>query len=284
MTLDITKQMILAQLQENTGRNLCDSGDHYGRHWQRNQGKTWEDFTKTPVSVAAHIYAHNSEPELELVGIVSLAAYLYNNLTYSPPLQACYEAYAAKNSEEYDMTNMAEFANKNGDEVGQVCYTYNEDNCLSQDIQYIQFKFGDEVCVLLQVHGGCDARGGMSTPKAYVLRDRLEGYLPSSNIDSWGCGDQNWETDGTPTDDSSGLNLFKDLTYVELDWKAQSTLKRDLEANSDEETQAKLVAEDARLKQEAFDAASEDFDVVVMDRKAYMAGEAIEGMSYSLEG
>lgn len=48
-----TKEVILSQLQENTGRHMLDSGGAYGRSWERNQGKTWDDFTKNPDKIVA---------------------------------------------------------------------------------------------------------------------------------------------------------------------------------------------------------------------------------------
>jgi len=43
-----TKEIIYKMLIENTGRALGDSGDAYGRAWERNQGKTIEDFEGEP--------------------------------------------------------------------------------------------------------------------------------------------------------------------------------------------------------------------------------------------
>jgi len=40
--LDATAQKLAEMLQENTGRSILDSGDYYGRHWQRNQGRDFE--------------------------------------------------------------------------------------------------------------------------------------------------------------------------------------------------------------------------------------------------
>ena len=35
-----TQKMLARMLTENTGRNILDSGDAYGRHWEKNQGIT----------------------------------------------------------------------------------------------------------------------------------------------------------------------------------------------------------------------------------------------------
>ncbi len=38
-----TEKKIAEMLKENTGRHMLDSGGAYGRHWERNQDKTFED-------------------------------------------------------------------------------------------------------------------------------------------------------------------------------------------------------------------------------------------------
>jgi hypothetical protein len=188
-TLDITKQVILAQLQENTGRHMLDSGGAYGRNWERNQGKTWDDFTKDPVRLEAHVYTYGDVPKLELLGTISLAAWMENNLTYNAELQAAYDAFCKRvdpDNDDYDMSLMMQFADHHDPKHSGIRYTYNEDNCLSQDVQLIEFKFEvdgyEEQCALVQVHGGCDARGGLTSPKAYTLR---EGGLPLRHRDQW---------------------------------------------------------------------------------------------------
>ena len=46
-----TQQEIYAMLTENTGAHMLDSGSAYGRHWQRNQSKTIQDFDNEPESI-----------------------------------------------------------------------------------------------------------------------------------------------------------------------------------------------------------------------------------------
>ena len=49
-------------------------------------------------------------------------------------------------------------------------YTYNEENCLSQDIHWIYFQVEgerSEGIALIMIHGGADARGGFTRPRAF---------------------------------------------------------------------------------------------------------------------
>jgi len=41
--MDKTKEIIASMLKENTGTHFLDSGGAYGRHWERNQTREFED-------------------------------------------------------------------------------------------------------------------------------------------------------------------------------------------------------------------------------------------------
>lgn len=49
--------------------------------------------------------------------------------------------------------------------------TYNGEDLLSQTLQYTYFECDGTPYVLLQVHGGCDVRGGYTAPRAFRLTD-----------------------------------------------------------------------------------------------------------------
>jgi len=288
MKLSITKRKILSQLQENTGRALCDSGDAYGRHWQRNQNKTWDDFTSDPVTLEAYAYTpkDGSKPTtLELSGTVSVAAFLENNLVYSPELQRAFTRWCKAHPDEYDMDWMKGFAEKH-DSKAIVVNSYNGECDLSQVIQFVEFEWGEygDRYVLLQIHGGCDVRGGYSSPIAYELRDYVEG-LYDWNVDSYWCAGEYWDTAGEPSD--GGKNLFKDYTVGKFEW--ESTLAKDLENlkltdHDTEATRQLMAAEDTRQCEEAFNAFMEEGDIVVRDHKAYLNGKLIEGSCNGLCG
>lgn len=61
-------------------------------------------------------------------------------------------------------------------------YTYNEENCLSQDIHWIFFRLEDDNryddgIALIMIHGGADARGGFTRPRAFYASE--EGDSPT---------------------------------------------------------------------------------------------------------
>lgn len=186
-----TKDVIVLQLLENTGRDICDSGDYYGRGFQRDAGKSFEDLAKDPVRLEASVYQHGDKPELELLGYISTAAWLDAQLEYLPELQQAYEDFAS-GQDEYDLALMEGFAEKFGrprwgGDINCV-NTYNGECDLNRTLQFVEFEWedsdGNEIAVaLLQTHNGCDVRSGYSSPKAYALK---------------GDSLYNWNIDGLP--------------------------------------------------------------------------------------
>ena len=279
-----TKEVILEQLLENTGRELGDSGDHYGRSWQRNQGKTWEDFTRNPVITEARVYKHGPNPVLEITGTVSLAAWLDANLDYDSEMQASYEMYVETEGDpdDYDLVNMEAFAESINDgdhwcgsKYPATINSYNDECDLSQTIQFVEFAYGGDTYVLLQVHGGCDVRGGYTSPKAYKV---CVDYFGNWRIDGYGCTSHQWDESMSDCNDSK-VPTLTDYPVHDLVWVP--TLEHDLQClkqtNMDTEEVRETMRRNAEeLKQEYFrefcDALTEH-SVVVWERKAYFVGD-----------
>lgn len=167
------KQIIAKMLKENTGTHFLDSGGHYGRHWQKNQTRqfTKEKFiTWNEYSITKNVY-HYLVEHLDITPKSKYFQTLYNEYT--------------KNSDEYYLTDMENFADyliennlvqsdnylitKQG--VNDVCNTYNYENLLSQVLQYIMFYDGQDYFIILQLHNGCDVRGGYTKPRIFQLTD-----------------------------------------------------------------------------------------------------------------
>ncbi len=159
-------------LIEDTGIHMLDSGMDDNRSWQRN--RKIKDFNKIPIftfddsSVYRNIYP-----------------YLVDNLSItskSKDLQKNYES-LFKDSKDYDLNDMMTFIDKlrSKDLIRSDNYiitdkptttnTYNYGNCLSQVLQYVIFYDGIDHFILLQIHGGCDVRGGYTSPKIFQLTD-----------------------------------------------------------------------------------------------------------------
>ena len=167
-----TADVIAGLLTENTGRHMLDSGGAYGRNWERNTGKTAADFAAEPGAS----WGYDAD-----YAVVSLFHFLTARLEFDAELQAEFDDYCDERPDESWLTLAEEFpAERDPDSVQGVVNTYNHENCLSQDIQYVvvdpegsDYIYGNEVYVLLQVHGGCDARGGYTEPKAFRVHGEV---------------------------------------------------------------------------------------------------------------
>ena len=166
--MDKTKEIIAGMMKENTGRHMLDSGGAYGRHWERNQAREFEEEPIFKIDVW--------EDHVDVT--YNLYHYLTAFLEYSEKWQAKFEEWVENNDRERTpyLADMEEFAQSQGFEAKTI-NSYNGDTILSQVIQYtVIFEEGadwvyDYEVILLQVHNGCDVRGGYTAPKAFYVHD-----------------------------------------------------------------------------------------------------------------
>lgn len=154
-------------LTENTGRAMMDSGDAYGRHWERNQGRDLRSFIEAD---DAEIMAWG-DGEFGWVN-VDVFHYLDARVEFCPELDAEYEEFTKRpeNEDCWGLTLMEEWAALKSDVgEGHTFNSYNDETLLTQTIQGTVFSMGDEWYVLLQIHGGCDVRGGYTDPHVFKI-------------------------------------------------------------------------------------------------------------------
>jgi hypothetical protein len=190
ITKSRTSDVIIDLLKQNTGASLGDSGYAYGRHWERNQVV---DFAATP-QVKLYVVTDDDRPVIKSPGrtlvpvssvsaTVSLYHYLLNFLEvtdqsehYQRELEALGQTPEQEDqSWRVTMEAFVKRVHNSEDEYlfrgGEAQYSYNWDNHLSQDIQFIGFRGEDSRSyVVLQVHNGCDARGGLTSPYVFALQ------------------------------------------------------------------------------------------------------------------
>jgi hypothetical protein len=56
--------------------------------------------------------------------------------------------------------------------------TYNGEDALAQVLQGVTYADEDAVYVLLQIHGGCDVRGGYTRPRVFRVDVDMPAYFP----------------------------------------------------------------------------------------------------------
>ena len=161
-----TATVLKAMLVENTGVHMLDSGGAYGRSWQQNKGRDFEAEPAATISV--------EEGYIDIRR--STFHFLNECLEFDETLNARFLAFNRKRDPEDRipwLPLMEEFVESigamgiygEGDPV--TANTYNHDSLVDQILQYVYFEIDEQGYVLLQIHGGCDARGGYTAPKAF---------------------------------------------------------------------------------------------------------------------
>lgn len=181
--MDKTKQYIYKMLTENTGRAICDSGDAYGRNWEKNAGKTLEDFEKSPeawISIDKYGDNYSFIPTASVFHALTktletdvLSAY-FNDLPVNDWDSDLFYGVSA-HGEQWLHDNGFTPKEKRGGIGG--FNSYNWDCSLSQVIQgdFLEHESGDSY-VLIQIHGGCDVRGGYTDAKLFKMRQFIEDW------------------------------------------------------------------------------------------------------------
>lgn len=166
----ITKELIAGMLKENTGVALCDSGGAYGRAWQRNQGV---DFSKQP-EVEVDCKWMDEGDRIDFT--IDLYHFLTTNLTsddLTDEFNSRFEVMEDWDGHGYGLSSeaskwLADCFDLEESELSEGWYnSYNGESNLSQIIQY---RYVGEGYIILQVHGGCDVRGGYTDAKLFKLQ------------------------------------------------------------------------------------------------------------------
>lgn len=170
------QKLIIKMLKENTGRHMLDSGGAYGRNFERNEKL---NFLDTPKFIENH-YSNSINVSFNVFW------YLSDHLTVTPEskkLNTKFKRYMKKNEDMYAPELMETFVSELMETsdtemlTNNTVNTYNYDNLLSQVLQYVVFRNeNDTTFILLQIHGGCDVRGGYTDPQVFELTGGQNGY------------------------------------------------------------------------------------------------------------
>lgn len=155
---------ITEMLKEDTGRHFLDSGGAYGRHWQTNQ--KIKDFEKRP-EINVEIWDNTFELTIDVYHFLCRA------LDYDDTCERLNKAFdhfckrPAYENEAYEdcMQAFVQLVFKRQPEMS--INTCNKECLLSQTLQFCEI---DDL-VVLQIHNGCDVRGGYTKPQFFLQAD-----------------------------------------------------------------------------------------------------------------
>lgn len=164
------ENLIYEMLTENTGSHMCDSGGAYGRHWEKNQKKTLQEFRNEKEQTiikegdyyerCVSVFHYLSELELD-----DICKHFNFKNTNPKDWDADFEGYGvSKGAWEWLTDNCVV-------EEQQSFNTYNGESDLSQVLQGTWLTINDEQYILIQIHNGCDVRGGYTDAKLFKTQD-----------------------------------------------------------------------------------------------------------------
>lgn len=167
-----TKKLIYEMLTECTGKHMCDSGFDSGRHWQRNQKKTIEDFQNEPEE---HIYKEGDYIYRDLSVFHYLSELQLDNICneFNKINTNCQDWDATTNDDNfiYGVCSEAwhELTEFNDVTIKTTWNTCNGESDLTQCLQGSNITINDDEYILLQIHNGADVRGGYTDAKLFKL-------------------------------------------------------------------------------------------------------------------
>jgi len=178
------QRLIYKMLIENTGTHMLDSGGAYGRNWERNQKKSIKDFISE--NEEDYYFSDNGE----IYRTVSVFHYLSgleldelcDNFNKRNSNTKDWDGELSPNENIYGVsTKAANYLNKNYDvEIEYTFNTYNYDSDLSQVLQGSRLQLNGETYYLIQIHNGCDVRGGYTDAKLFKANkwsDNIHEYI-----------------------------------------------------------------------------------------------------------
>lgn len=190
------QQLIYEKLTENTGKHFLDSGGSSDRHWQKNQSKTIEDFINEDEQIFGVAFNKEGKAD-EIFRTISVFHFLagngsnleldevskeFNKLNeLNDELADCEPYGVGVNAWSY----LSEFIDEKNIHTWN---TYNYDSDLSQTLQgasiqlFIDGQYEDYV--LIQIHGGCDVRGGYTDAMLFKCEDGIINEYLFDHMDS----------------------------------------------------------------------------------------------------
>lgn len=218
---DKTEKAIAEMLTENTGTHFLDSGGAYGRHWERNQCRAFKEEPELSISY------YKDEVSFGISTFHYLTSFLeIDELAEQLQKRLIEFAELPENKDEGWLSIYDAFAEKVlRDELGYHLSggsfnTYNYDNLIDQTLQGQYFSTtGKEYpdYLILQIHGGCDVRGGYTAPRIFKVNEFDYMIIAQNDLNaSCKCtnvmtddGGYHWYVDGGTADKEHGYKLPK---------------------------------------------------------------------------
>jgi|DEB0MinimDraft_6_1074348.scaffolds.fasta_scaffold00295_12 hypothetical protein len=211
----------------NSGRHFLDSGDHYGRHYEKGP------ISENDPAIKIELWGEN-----EVMATIETVAFLSEKCEHLDYIQNQFDEFAADLTQSWFECGQA-FCELKGYELKARDNTYNNENDLSQDYVWEiwddpnpecdDWIYSDSAILVVYIHTGCDIRGGYSFPVFLKCTD-YDYSLPIDTVVGWNLCDasidgeeimDNYEFDeefqvGNSSNPSYQLN--KEIDFVFAPW------------------------------------------------------------------
>ncbi len=162
--MDKTKKVLIEMFTEFTGVSILDSGDAYGRNFERNRKiKDWDSIPEVEPWFCCK----------ELGPIIHLFPFLNNRLEFEEELTKDFYKWLDEHPDEYsnDVESVKKWVESHDNWIHKdYGLTYNFDTFLDQGFQYNWFiddKLNEHIAIM--IHGGADIRGGYTDAKIFLF-------------------------------------------------------------------------------------------------------------------
>jgi hypothetical protein len=202
--------IIAGMLRENTGAHFLDSGSAYGRHHERNKGRR---FDKEPEATLDCRYG------VEVT--INVYHFLKERLTLSESMDRKFRRFCNRKehaNESYFalvamwIDTLPDARGLYGEGSPMTVNTYNGEDLLSQTIQYTLFRLDFTDYVILQIHGGCDVRGGYTRPRVFEVSGDATCMFDNARASIYCTGDR--DACGAYWDTENGHSWHREGNYV----------------------------------------------------------------------
>lgn len=167
------RNLVYKMLTENTGSHMLDSGGVYGRAHEKNAKKTLQDFINEP-EAKLEVSVWGDDGHIEASPTISLFHYLTKALS----LDSVCDTFNRRKVADWNSEEFYGVSEKGGawllerfDSWADSFNSYNHHANFSQVVQgrEIKCKNTGDLYVILQIHGGCDVRGGYTDAKLFKV-------------------------------------------------------------------------------------------------------------------
>jgi hypothetical protein len=157
-----TEEKVKQMYYENTGTNFLDSGSIYGYGYEKTE----------KYGIPQELYILDKDANLEDCEIgydvmVNLYYLMVEYLTYAEKLTNELHEFAEQFQDYYWTDIIDDWCEENGFKINYHDNTYNFDEVLSKVFQFWDIGNGDEEFIIIQLHNGCDVRGGYTKPAIF---------------------------------------------------------------------------------------------------------------------